>query len=136
MSVLPTFSPAGWVTNPIEQVDYLVAYFFETQKSQSHFHKAAVTSYQFLLAEAQSEGDLKSNVETAFGDLMKSQFVDVQIEVNIDGAFGDDDNNELTITIGCSFGALGKRYFISHAIDMLGTNVKKINRLEETGSVS
>lgn len=136
MSVLPTFSAGGWVTNPLEQVDYMVAYFFETQKSQSHFHKGVVTSYQFLLAQANSMGELGSSIEISFGDFMKSQFDAVQLECRVDGAFGDPDNNELVVTIGCSFSAAGKRYTISHAIDLLGTNVKKIRRLDETGSTA
>lgn len=133
MSVLPTFSPGGWVRNPLEQVDHLVSYFFTTQKSQSHFHTNVVTSYQYLIADAKSVPELKSNIEMKLGDHLKSQFTNVNLTVSIDGAFGDTDNNELTISISCTFEVEGRRYSIDHAIEALGTQVKKIYRINETG---
>lgn len=133
MSTLPTFSPGGWVQNPLEQVDHLVAYFFTTQKSQSHFHKNAVTSYQYLIADAKSTPELKSSIEMKLGDHLKSQFTNVNLTVSIDGAFDDPDNNELTISISCTFDIDGRRYSIDHAIEALGTEVKKIYRINETG---
>lgn len=136
MSLLPTFSPAGWVTNPYEKVDYMLSHFFETQRSQTHFHSNAVTSYQFLIADAKSMGELKTSIEMRFADFLKSQFTNVELEVKIDGAFGDKDNSELTITISCTFEADGKRLSIAHAVDALGTQVKRIYRLNETGILS
>lgn len=136
MSVLPTFSPAGWVTNPLEQIDHMLAYFFETQKAQSHFHKNTVTSYQSILADSGSPGAVASALESKLGDYLKTIFTNVQLEVTVDGAFNQPDNSALTITIGCTFDADGKRYSISHAIELLGTNVKRIYRLEETGKIS
>lgn len=135
MSLLPTFSPSGWVSNPLEQIDHMMAYFFLTQRSQSHFHKNKMTSYQYLIADAKSNGDLKSSIEMSLGDHLNSQFTNVQLAVSIDGAFGDPDNNEQTITISCTVEADGRRYSVAHAIELLGTEVKKINRVNETGKV-
>lgn len=134
MPILPTFSPSGWVTNPLERVDYMLAYYFETQKSQSHFHKEVVTSYQYLIANSNNMGQLGSDLETSLGDYLKTQFQNVQLEVSIEGANGNPDNSELTITIGCTFDADGTRYSIAHAVELLGTQVKKLNRINETGS--
>lgn len=134
--MLPTFSQSGWVTNPLERVDFMIAHFFETQKSQTHFHKNSVSSYQSLIADAPSPGQLATNVETYLGEYLSTQFQRVAIEVEVKGAFGDPNNNELTIEIGCSLDADGVRYTLSHAIELLGTNVKKIRRLDETGSTN
>lgn len=137
MSLLPTFSPAGWVKNPTEQVDYMLSYFFLTQRSQTHFHSNVVTSYQYLIASAMSMGELKTSLEMRLGDLMKSQFTNVQIEVSITGAFNDKDNSALVIMISCNFEADdGKRYSLSHEIEANGTNVKRINRYNETGQLT
>lgn len=136
MSFLPTFSPAGWVKNPLETLDYMLAYFFETQRSQSHFHKGLVTSYQYIIAEAASPGQLASDLETKLGDYLKTQFTSVQLAVKVEGYNGDINNSQLAITIGCTFDADGKRYTISHAVDVLGTQVKRIQRLDETGKLS
>ena len=134
MPIVPTFSPSGWVSNPLERVDYMLAYFFETQKSQSHFHKGVVTSYQSLIADAVDKAQLSTSLETALGDYLKTQFDNVQLEISISGANGKPDNSELTITIACTLDADGTRYSISHAVELLGTQVKKLNRINETGS--
>lgn len=132
--MIPTFSPAGWVRNPLEVVDFMVAYFFLTQKSQTHFHKGFVTSYQSLLADYSPETNLSGEIETHLGDYLKTQFTNVQLEVSIGPSDGDVNNNEQTVTIGCSFNTADKRYSLSHAIALLGTQVKRVWRLDETGS--
>lgn len=134
--MLATFSPSGWVTNPLEMADFMMAYFFETQKSQTHFHKTSITSYQSLIADAASPSELASSIEMYLGEYLKTQFQNVSLEVTVDGALGDPDNNKLEIVIGCSFDAAGVRYTISHAIEALGTQVKRIQRLDETGDPS
>jgi hypothetical protein len=136
MSLLPTFSPAGWVGNPLEVVDYMLAYFFETQKSQSHFHKGVVKSYQTILADNNSPAQIASELETVLIDYFKTQFTNVQLSVQVDDAFGIPDNSEQTVTIGCTFDSQGKRYSLSHAVELLGTNVKRIYRLDETGQLT
>lgn len=133
---LPTFSPGGWITNPLEKADFMLAYFFETQKSQTHFHKNLVTSYQSILADNKSPGQLASDLESKLGDYLKTQFQNVQIEVRVIPANDNPNNNELTVEIGCSFDSLGVRYTLSHIIELLGTQVKRINRLNETGELS
>lgn len=134
MSLLPTFSPAGWINNPLEKMDYMLAYFFETQKSQSHFHKNVVTSYQSILADSASPAQIASDLESKLGDYLKTQFENVKLDVTVEGANGNPDNSQLTVVIACTFDADGKRLSISHAVELLGTQVKRIQRLDETGS--
>lgn len=133
MSILPTFSTSGWVENPIEQADFLLSYFFLTQKSQTMFHTRVVTSYQYLISEAISIGDLKSKLTLNMTEFLKSQFTNVQLDIDIVGAFDNPDNSELTIKISCNYEANNRRYGLSRAIDVLGTNVKRIYVLNETG---
>lgn len=134
MATLGTFSPSGWVTNPLEIVDFMLAYFFLTQQSQTHFHPAFVTSYQSLLADNAPDDNLAGAIENAFIAYMSTEFTNVQLNVKVAGKDNDENNNEQTVTIACSFTADGKTYSLSNAIDLLGTQVKRIYRLEETGS--
>lgn len=136
MALVATFSPAGWVTNPLEVIDFMLAYFFETQKSQTHFHKEWVTSYQSLIGDNGVDEGLGASIEQALGDYLKTEFTNVQIEVQVGPIDGESGNNEQTITIGCSFNVDEKRYQLSHAIELLGTQVKRIFRLDETGKLT
>lgn len=136
MAMILTFSPAGVVTNPLEVVDFMMAYFFLTQKSQTHFHTNVVTSFQYLLAEYTPETGLASQLEMKLGDYLGTQFTNVQIEVIIGSIDDDENNNEQRITIGCSFNIDGKRQSLGHAVELLGTQVKRIWRLNETGSTT
>ena len=133
MSKLPTLSSAGWVTNPLEQIDYMLAYFFTTQKSQTHFFKGTVTSYQSLLADNDPDAGLASAIESELTDYLKTQFTDVKLDVRIE-AQNPTDKTELTVVIGCTLTAGGQPYSVSHAIELLGTQVKRVFRTDETGS--
>lgn len=134
MSVVPTFSPSGWVTNVLEKADFMLAHFFTTQKSQTHFYKdkLKVTSYQSLIADAGSDGELTSNLNTYLGQYFSTQFDNVQMDCQI--YTDSEDNSKQTIQIGCTFVADGVSITIARAIDLLGTQVQRIYRLDETGS--
>lgn len=134
MAVVPTFSPSGWVSNVLEKADFMLAHFFCTQKSQTHFYKDKlnVTSYQSLIADAGSDGELASNLNSYLGTYFETQFSNVQMDCQI---YTDaEDNSKQTIQIGCTFVYNGVSYTIARAIDLYGTQVKRIYRLDETGS--
>lgn len=133
---LPTFTPAGWITNPLEIIDFLMAHFFLTQKSQTRFHRQAIASYQALLADAPSNGQLQSNIETKLGDMIKSQFDNVKIGCAIKPIDGNPDNIQQVIEIQCSFDYQGITYALGHGIELLGTQVKRVFRLNETGALT
>ena len=133
MALLGTLSPGGWVTAPLEVADYLMAYFFLTQKSQTHFHPLYVTSYQSIIADNAPDNNLAQEIETTLSQYLRTQFTNVQLQAKITGKDGDDNNSEQVITIGCSFTCDGKAYALSNAIELLGTQVKRIYRINETG---
>lgn len=134
MAVLPTFSPSGWVENPLEKADFMLAHFFTTQKSQTHFYKdkSKVTSYQSLIADAASDGELSSQLNSYLNDYFTTQFTNVQMDCRI--YTDSEDNSKQTIQIGCSFVANGVPYTLARAIDLLGTQVQRIYKLDATGS--
>lgn len=136
MALLGTLSPAGWITNPLEVADYLMAYFFLTQKSQTHFHPQYVYSYQSLIAENAPDNNLAAEIESKLKVYLSSEFTNVLVQVKIAGKDDDENNSEQTITIGCSFTSDGKVYSLSNVIELLGTNVKRIYRLNETGTLT
>jgi hypothetical protein len=136
MAVLPTFSPNGFVTNPLEKADFMLAHFFTTQKSQTQFYKDKlnVTSYQSLIADATSDGDLAANLNAYLNTYFATQFDQVQMDCSVAGSDGITDNTSLTITIGCSYVADGVKYTIARAIELLGTQVQRIYNVDATGS--
>lgn len=136
MAFVPTFSPSGWVGNALEKVDFMLAHFFETQKSQTHFYKdkSKVTSYQSLIADAATDGELAANLNSYLNTYLSTQFDNVQMDCQVSGANDDPDNIQLTIQIGCNLTADGVQYTLAHAVELLGTQVQRIYRLDETGS--
>lgn len=138
MSLLPTYSPSGFVSNPLEKADFMLAHFFSTQKSQTQFYKDQmnVTSYQSLIADSGSNGELTSNLNSYLNTYFSTQFNNVQMDCNV-AANDPNDNTSLTITIGCSFDDdQGIRHDLSRAIDLLGTQVQRIYNVDATGSPS
>lgn len=136
MALLPTYSPSGWVSNPLEKADFMLAHFFSTQKSQTQFYKDKmnVTSYQSLIADAGSDGELTSNLNSYLNNYFSTQFNNVQMDCSVQQT-DPNDNSSLTITIGCSFNDdQGIRYDLSRAIDLLGTQVQRIYNVDATGS--
>ncbi|BCM95271.1 hypothetical protein [Burkholderia phage FLC6] len=136
MALLPTYSPSGFVSNPLEKADYMLAHFFTTQKSQTQFYKDKlnVTSYQSLIADSTSDGELTSNLNAYLNTYFSTQFTNVQMDCNV-AQTDPNDNTSLTITIGCSFvDDQGIRHDLSRAIDLLGTQVQRIYNVDATGS--
>jgi hypothetical protein len=136
MALLPTYSPSGFVSNPLEKADYMLAHFFATQKSQTHFYKDKlnVTSYQSLLADSGSDGELQSNLNQYLGNYFSTQFSNVQMDCSVSQT-DPNDNTSLTVTIGCSFiDDQGIRHDLGRAIDLLGTQVQRIYNVDATGS--
>lgn len=81
-------------------------------------------------------GELQSAINLSLGDHLRSIFTNVQLDVEIGGAFDIPDNSELTVKISCNFESNGVRYGLSRAIDLLGTSVKRIYQLNETGTLT
>lgn len=135
MSLLPTFSPNGFVSNALEKADFMLAHFFCTQKSQTQFYKDKfnVTSYQSLLADAGSQGELSANLNSYLNTYFATQFDQVQMDCDV-AQTDPNDNTSLTVTIGCSFQADGVPYTLSRAIDLLGTQVQRIYNVNATGN--
>jgi len=134
MSILPTFSHSGWVTNPLEKIDFMMAYFFETQKSQTHFYND-LASFQSILADGADLHDIESRLLTYLNEYLSTIFSNVELNVTIEPITGDENDVDMVIKIKCNFEDEGKTYSISNAIEMLGTNVKKIYRLNEMGEL-
>lgn len=114
----------------------MLAHFFTTQKSQTQFYKDKlnVTSYQSLIADATSDGDLAANLNAYLNTYFATQFDQVQMDCSVAGSDGITDNTSLTITIGCSYVADGVKYTIARAIELLGTQVQRIYNVDATGS--
>jgi len=132
MAILPTFSHVGWVTNPLERIDYLIAHFFETQKSQTHFYND-IHSFQSILGDGNTLDEVREKLIQYMTSYIATQFNNVELDVDIEPKSGNEDDVDMLVTVYCSFMDKGIKYSISNAIELLGNKVKRIYKINEEG---
>lgn len=55
--VIPTMSVVGYVTNPMNRLDYLLAYWLTTHFHQSYTARTTLHSFQYLIQQYDGEPD-------------------------------------------------------------------------------
>lgn len=79
--VIPTFTLHGWVTNPAQHADFLLADYLATMHSQTN---TVSPVYSFAYDLAQAEGDkvaIIQNVSNSLQRLYRQHFDDAQVDV-------------------------------------------------------
>ena len=80
---LPTLSSFGWVTNPPEKIDFLMAHLFTSMKSQTSLYGNNVSSMQHLLEDKMASMDdtaaaMRSTIITYLRRYYETANVDVK----------------------------------------------------------
>lgn len=123
-----TLSTAGVVTTPNEKIDFAMAYFFETQPSQSNETRQHNVSCQELLMKYGNDSTTLSNeMQNRLNEYLKRFFKSSSIEVLIDDP--DSGGAYNVIIRGSVTEADGKKYQIAESLEAHGESFKRIMKL-------
>lgn len=127
-SAVPTLDTAGWVRTPDEKIDWIFSYFFETMQSQSNEARQFNISFQEILQRTGHDRyTLSAEVQRKVNELFGRYFPNTDISVQVTEI---KDSAGLTITIsGRVFEVNGKEYVLAESLEALGTNFKRIMKL-------
>ena len=123
---LPTLSPEGWVQSTAEQADYLISHFFTSEYSQSYFYNSNVSSFQWIIQNAQGDmnktiADLKSTLSIYYN----RYFNDVVVEITYKQL--PIDSSKVNITLYISFiDKTGKEFILGKTLELINSKISKI----------
>jgi len=81
---LPTLSTSGFVYQPIEKIDFLLAHFFYSDKAQSSLYGTSVANLQAILEKNSGSMDnTASDVQNSLQSYLQKHFDAVSVSVDI-----------------------------------------------------
>ena len=123
---VPSLSTDGWIVDPVRALDRLMAYFFESDKSQTYLYGENVASLAYIYAMKGGDPDsmastIVSELESMLGRLYHTVEIDCKAS-----KFSDNDNlTELTLAVQVT-DADGTRYDLAKIIRGNKTKVVEI----------
>jgi len=123
-----TLSTAGVVRTPNEKIDAAMAYFFETQHSQSNETRQSNVSCQEITMRTSHDSNLlSSELQKQLTEYLNRFFVSTELEVSIDDP---DDGGAYDVVITGSVTEVdGKKYQVAESLEAHGTNFKRVMKL-------
>lgn len=131
--VVGTLSSSGFVENPPEQADRMMAYFFLNEASQSELYFTNITSLPDLIQKNNGETFvLEQNTKDVLTRYFSRIFdnVEVQTTTSIPNP-GDKSRTNLTIYV--TFSSSKVTYNLANTVHIVDGLVQKITRLNNTG---
>jgi len=115
IKVVPTLTTNGWVKGTAEKVDFLMAYFFETDPRQSYIFAGTVTSMQAIIAEAGHDmGKLASKASESLTGYFNRYFDSSRVTVTTNEVeFG---SNRMELRIHIQVTDAGKDYSVGQIL--------------------
>jgi hypothetical protein len=132
MTGIPDLSPKGWVTDPVEKADKLMAHFYAAEYSQTNLFPNDVSSFTYLLQN--NLGDEKG-LEDALSNELKKYFskyfdnVSTYVKVHDD----PDSGSKQTVEFSISFSQNGKQYDLLKTKELSESLYERYYKLNNTG---
>lgn len=126
--VTPTLSMKGWIKNPTERLDYALAYFFESNKSESYVFQDNIVSAQAIIQKHGNDltgliNDLQDTMQT----YLSRQFDSVSVEVTDTSPDAIRDiSSKVTINIYCLVTHDGKQFSAANVFELANSRFKLV----------
>ena len=83
--VVPQLGGAGWISDPAQQLNTMMAYAITSNYSQSTIYKGKVTSIPYILAQYQNnQAELVSHLQSSLTEYFYPVFDSVTVDVSAD----------------------------------------------------
>lgn len=126
---IPTMGIKGWIDNPEDKADYIIACFMEANTSMSVTHRDQSKSLQFLLKKhANRMLDLETALQDTLDQMLKDAFNAqsyAQVTVTADPQKPDEFSIDFTGFVVTE----GKTYTVGYMVQFENSRVKKIARI-------
>jgi len=131
--LLPTLSPEGWVQSTAEQADYLISHFFTSLYSQTHIYPKNVSSFQWVIQDAQGDMEKTSSTLKSVLSLYFGRYFD-NVDVQVTYEQLPVDTSQVNVTLYVSFtDKSGKDFILGKTIELLNSKISKIISINNLG---
>lgn len=130
-AVVPSLSAAGWLTDPMDMADRLLAYFFTSDYSQSLTFAGKISSLQYLIANhPKNMIELSDAINNTLTHFLSQHFDQANIDVRMDKS----NNANVGIIVSALLIKDGVAYDISRLVRVSNAVVINILDYNETGT--
>ena len=97
---IPSLSNDGWITDPIRALDRLMAYFFESDKSQTYIYGDNIASLAYIYAMKMGDGEaMASSIASELETLLRRHYKNAEVECKATKNVDNDNFMELTLAV-------------------------------------
>ena len=123
---LPTLSSAGYIDDPAQKLDSILAYFFIADQSQSNHHRGLVSSLPFIIKQySDNVNALISSTEEALIRMCSVYFDSCSITASVQPSTTND--NEYNLIIEGSVSSDKKQFSIYKLLIVSNNKISNIN---------
>jgi len=117
---VPTLSLSGWVTSPVQRIDYLLVYYFTSDKLQTTVYRDKVSSLQWTLSAYPRDMDAaKDAVRREIYTYMSRYYDSVDVNVSWEDTSPDKSASQVTMTISMNVTLNGEIYNVGKVLTIV-----------------
>lgn len=132
---VPTLSTFGWVTNPPEKIDFLMAHLFTSMKSQTSLYGSSVSSLQWLLEEkASSMDDTAAEMRSTIITYLRRYYETANVDVSFEDEDPQNSASRVRFSIAITVVEDGVEYQVSKQVSIIDGRFKDFINLNNEES--
>lgn len=132
-NVVPTLSPAGWITNIVDKLDFLITYTFLSNYSQSNIYKGKIVSIQWMIQEYGSDLTRLTSYMTISLEEYFKRYFDEAVVIVERSKLDDPSSNKVTLSLIVNVTDNGVMYSLAHSVSMANSVFSGYAKLNNEG---
>lgn len=131
---LPTLSPMGWVTDPLDKLDMLWCHFFEADAGMSYLNPQQTHNIQNIFGHYRNDPlQFVMKLEQALDDYFKAYFEEVNVQVIDKSEEEGSPSMNVTVVVRLAVTENGKAYTMDQLVNYRDSKFKVILRRNNYG---
>lgn len=131
MPEMPTMSPVGWVNEPTQQLDYILADFMASEYTQSYVNYRKVRDVHEIFAKYPKPEEMAVELRKGILDILNHTFEDPIVDVY---PITDDNNPNVELRIEITVSLSNKYHRISRLAQFQGQKFLKLSNFYNYGT--
>lgn len=132
---LPTLSMKGWVSDPVERLDFALTHMFIAEESQTYLSPDIITDLHSLLAA--TSGQIETGIlamQDKISDYLRRQFDDAQVDVIDASARRKDPSMGVELILKVTVWQDDTPYSIEKVVNKQNAMFKTLTNIHNTGN--
>lgn len=135
-AAVPSISDRGWITAVPEKVDFLLSYFFESDKIQTYLYMGHVANLQNILQQyGNNIPQLCTQLRAMLEPYFAGYFDTAVVEVNANNDPVVNPTNAITLTIMATINDNGTEYSLGSLVSVSDSSFKRVMGLINNGTL-